>query len=203
MDVKRDVSSFSVPPGRSPVLLGSAVLRTPSAALPGRFLRSQKEPSPLGGWRGLNTRTKSSSEGEDICQLDPAPVARHKPHWLKGPNWDPSLASYKQWKWQEVCPPLRGNGVCPREGDGHQEGTPSPSGPAPSLCRRPGEDPLSTFLAQGCLCVLYSFVALLLGANTSYLDVLAKCLFLSVHATLPAPSAKESAALTFLLTQTL
>lgn len=150
MDVKRDVSSFSVPPRRSPVLLGSAVLRTPSAALPGRFLRSQKETSPLGGWRGLNTRTKSSSEGEDICQLDPAPVARHKPHWLKGPNWDPSLASYKQWKWQEVCPPLRGNGVCPREGDGHQEGTPSPSGPAPSLCRRPGEDPLSTFLYSVC-----------------------------------------------------
>lgn len=127
--MRRDVSSFSVPPGRSPALLGSAVLRTPSAVLPGRFLRSQKEPSPLGGWRGLNTRTKRSSEGEDICQLDQAPVARHKPHWLKGPKWDPSLASYKQWKWQKVCPPLRGNGVCPREGDGHQEGTPSPSGP--------------------------------------------------------------------------
>lgn len=139
MGVKRDVSSFSVPPGRSPALLGSAVLRTPSAVLPGSFLRSQKKPPPLGGWRGLNTRTKRSSEGEDICQLDQAPVARHKPHGLKGPKWDPSLASYKPWK----SPSKRKRGL-PSRGGWPPRGDTVPiwsSFPAPSLCHRPGEDP--------------------------------------------------------------
>ena len=47
--------------------------------------RSEKELSQLGGWRGLNTRTdtKSISEGDDICQLERAPGARHKLQWLK------------------------------------------------------------------------------------------------------------------------
>lgn len=121
---------FILSPSREvPCPAGKCCPEDPTCGIPWKVPPITEGAFPAGGWRGLNTRAKRRSEREDICQLDQAPMARHKPHWLKGPNWDPSLASYKQWKWQKVCPPLRGNGVCPREGDGHQEGTPSPSGP--------------------------------------------------------------------------
>jgi hypothetical protein len=70
----------------------------------------------LGGWLGFCTRTvtKSSFEGQDICQLEIVPAARHQLQWLKGKHFSEASAlfvSSEKCVWRGgVCHPLKRKG---------------------------------------------------------------------------------------------
>ena len=111
---------------RSPTL-GSAILSPHLLSSLGHLSRWEKEPAQLGGCRGINPRTKSSSRGEDLCQLARAPAARPKLQGLtEQPLWAPPASCPLEGGGS--CPPWRRKGGPPGQEGGHEEGRPPPSG---------------------------------------------------------------------------